>query len=710
MEHMVEEGSILMNHYDFRMTNSNKQFNKPKVSDNIFSNLQKYSHEEYQYLNLLENILENGICEEGRNGKTKSIFGASMRFSLKDGRIPILTTKKTAWKTCLKELLWFISGETDNKLLKKQGVHIWDANCSREFLDNRGLHLYPEDIIGPCFVNGTKVLTENGYKNIEDVEVNENVYTHKGNLYPVLENMNRLYSGQLYKIRPKYSPYEILCTPEHPFYVRKFIVKNRFKIDGVEKRNVVFPDTPEFIPAKDLIKGQYFLGMKIEEKEIIPEFLIKGNLTKLDNPTFWWMMGLFVGDGWLVHEKIGNYERNRINFVIANHQIEEYLPKLLEVIPEILHKHNDSGCKTYYATNHDVANILKLFGKYAKHKLIPNFVHEAPKYLIREFLNGYLAADGCKRTLCVNECSRLTTISYNLAFSVQRLYFKLGYIGSIQFSKREGKTYVFPNNRVYNINDVYSFDVYESKRRCDYSFIENGYAWLSIKNIEIENVVNKCVYNLSVLNDNSYTVNNIAVHNCYGYQWRYFNANYNCFNGKRLYDPDEPDIFKNSKSVQGVDQLQQIIDALKDPKQHTSRRLIMTAWNPSQIDQMALPPCHILCQFNVHDGNKLSCTMYQRSNDECCGTPFNIASYSFLTHLLAKHCGLEAFEFIYFKGNCHIYEDHIEGAKIQLEREPYPFPTITIKEVRENINDDKVEDFEVHNYQHHPQIKFQMVA
>ena len=136
----------------------------------------------------------------------------------------------------------------------------------------------------------------------------------------------------------------------------------------------------------------------------------------------------------------------------------------------------------------------------------------------------------------------------------------------------------------------------------------------------------------------------------------------------------------------------------------------MTAWNPSQLDQMALPPCHILCQFNVHDGNKLSCSMYQRSNDECCGTPINIASYSFLTHLLAKHCGLEAYEFVYFMGNCHIYEDHIEPMKEQITRHPFEFPSVSIKEVRENINDYQVEDFEVHNYQHHSQIKMKMVA
>jgi thymidylate synthase len=182
----------------------------------------------------------------------------------------------------------------------------------------------------------------------------------------------------------------------------------------------------------------------------------------------------------------------------------------------------------------------------------------------------------------------------------------------------------------------------------------------------------------------------------YGHQWRHFNAPYiDCradYNG------------------QGVDQLQYIIDKLKDPVQRFSRRLIMSAWNPCQIDEMALPPCHVMCQFNVSHGNKLSCALYQRSNDEMCGTPFNIASYCFLTHLLAKHCGLEAYEFIYTKGNCHIYEEHIEGAQLQITRKPFPFPTLSINRVRENINDYIVEDFEIQNYQHHEAIKFNMVA
>jgi len=332
MEHTPEDCI-----FNFNNNSNNDSTNVSKkdiqnVSDNIFNNIKLRSHEEYQYLNLIENILENGTWEEGRNGKTKAIFGASMRFSLQNGQIPILTTKKTAWKTCLKELLWFISGKTNNKLLTEQGVHIWDGNSSREFLDSRGLQHYEVDELGPI----------------------------------------------------------------------------------------------------------------------------------------------------------------------------------------------------------------------------------------------------------------------------------------------------------------------------------------------------------------------------YGHQWRHFNAKW---------QGDSHDY-----TGEGVDQLQQIIDALKDPNQRTSRRLVMSVWNPCQLDEMGLPGCHILCQFNVHDGNKLSCAMFQRSNDFFLGIPFNIASYSMLTHLLAKHCGLEAYEFVHFMGNCHIYENAIDACKLQITREPYPFPTVTIKQVRENINDYQVADFEIHNYKSHEAIKVAMVA
>jgi thymidylate synthase len=182
----------------------------------------------------------------------------------------------------------------------------------------------------------------------------------------------------------------------------------------------------------------------------------------------------------------------------------------------------------------------------------------------------------------------------------------------------------------------------------------------------------------------------------YGYQWRFFNAPYE--------DCDSNYIGK------GVDQLQHVIDCLKDPDQRTSRRLVVSAWNPCQIDEGVLPPCHVLFQFNVVDGNKLSCTLYQRSCDEFLGIPFNIASYSFLTHLIAKHCDLEPYEFIHYGGNCHIYDDHFDQMREQISRQPFEFPIVEIINKRESINDYILEDFKINGYQCHSQIKGEMRA
>ena len=135
--------------------------------------------------------------------------------------------------------------------------------------------------------------------------------------------------------------------------------------------------------------------------------------------------------------------------------------------------------------------------------------------------------------------------------------------------------------------------------------------------------------------------------------------------------------------------------------------MVLSAWNPQQLDEMALPPCHILAQFNVI-GNNLSCSLYQRSGDVGLGVPFNIASYSLLTHLIAKHCGLEAYEFVYYLGNSHIYDDHIKELIEQTKRAPYEFPRLNIINIYDDIDKYSIDDIELFNYKCHDTIKMKM--
>ena len=185
----------------------------------------------------------------------------------------------------------------------------------------------------------------------------------------------------------------------------------------------------------------------------------------------------------------------------------------------------------------------------------------------------------------------------------------------------------------------------------------------------------------------------------YGHQWRFFNAKYNDYN--------------TDYSNQGVDQLQNIIDALNGThptEDKYSRRLIVSAWNPCQLDEMALPPCHVLFQFYVNQKDELSCSLYQRSGDIGLGVPFNIASYSFLTHLIAKHCNMKTGDFIHTIGDCHIYDDHYDALEEQIKREPFEFPTLDITNKRSNINDYIETDFIVKDYKFHSKLNMEMRA
>ena len=151
-----------------------------------------------------------------------------------------------------------------------------------------------------------------------------------------------------------------------------------------------------------------------------------------------------------------------------------------------------------------------------------------------------------------------------------------------------------------------------------------------------------------------------------------------------------------------IDQVAQIMRQLKETPD--SRRIILSAWNVAEIDNMALPPCHCLFQFYVADG-KLSCQLYQRSCDIFLGVPFNIASYALLTHMLAQQADLDVGDFIWTGGDCHLYLNHLDQADLQLSREPLPLPKLVIRRRPDSIFDYRFEDFDILDYESHPHIK-----
>lgn len=151
-----------------------------------------------------------------------------------------------------------------------------------------------------------------------------------------------------------------------------------------------------------------------------------------------------------------------------------------------------------------------------------------------------------------------------------------------------------------------------------------------------------------------------------------------------------------------IDQLQSVVSQIQ--QNPNSRRLLVNAWNVGELDQMALPPCHLLFQFHVA-GGRLSCQLYQRSADAFLGVPFNIASYALLTHMVAQQCDLEVGEFIWTGGDCHIYHNHIEQVRLQLQRDPHPLPTLHFLRKPESLFDYHYEDIVIEGYTHHPAIK-----
>lgn len=234
-----------------------------------------------------------------------------------------------------------------------------------------------------------------------------------------------------------------------------------------------------------------------------------------------------------------------------------------------------------------------------------------------------------------------------------------------------------------------TFSVFGRQMRFDLS---RGFPIVTTKKLHLRSIIFELLWflkgetNIKYLKDNGVSIwdewadENGDLGPVYGSQWRSWPAP----DGRR------------------IDQITHVLNQIKTKPD--SRRHIVTAWNPAEVDKMALPPCHALFQFYVADG-KLSCQLYQRSADFFLGVPFNIASYALLTYMFAQQCDLEPGEFVWTGGDVHLYTNHVEQAKLQLSREPFQLPSLVIKRKPSSAFEYQFEDFEILNYQAHPGIK-----
>jgi len=222
--------------------------------------------------------------------------------------------------------------------------------------------------------------------------------------------------------------------------------------------------------------------------------------------------------------------------------------------------------------------------------------------------------------------------------------------------------------------------------------LTQGFPLLTTKKLHIRSIVYELLWFLRGDSNTRYlTDNGVSIWNewadeagelgpVYGVQWRSWPA----------------------ADGRSIDQISAVIETLRTSPD--SRRILVSAWNVAEIEQMALPPCHCLFQFHVADG-RLSCQLYQRSADIFLGVPFNIASYSLLTHMIAQQCDLGVGEFIWTGGDCHLYLNHLDQVEEQLGREPMPLPRLAIKRRPDSLFDYRYEDFEILNYEAHPHIR-----
>lgn len=478
----------------------------------------------------------------------------------------------------------------------------------------------------PCFVGDTLIATDTGtYKKISNIGAGDIVLTDTGEFNEVYDVMETEYNGDIYSIRTHASPYPIKCTPNHPI-----LVKDR-----------------GYISSDEIHKGDY-LGIPINttEKEYNFEYELKDNQYSaktisdtLSDKREWYLMGYFLGDGWLSQNK------GSVLLAINDNEFDKINSKIDGIVP--LSKLSNSGQNfhKYEFKQKRWEVIFDKFGNGAKNKQIPDFIFNGKRELIESFIEGYEDSDGCE----TNAGKSITTISDNIALGIQRLYAKVGKKASLYYQNRPKKTMI--GERVVNQNNTYSINTYKQKYKSKNYIFDERILWVKVDSIEKENF-NGNVYNLSVNKNHTYTANNLINHNChYGFQvWT-----------RELTLEERLDIYE--KKMEGK------IDTTEVKTKES-------------LDERRIPKRGISLMFNM------------RSTDVPLGLPFNIASYGLLLEMIANEMNMVPLELIYNGGDVHIYENQLEGVEEQLKRKSHPLPTVELEDgIYSNSSDIHLENY-----------------
>lgn len=374
----------------------------------------------------------------------------------------------------------------------------------------------------PCFVPGTMVLTDNGYKKIEDIQEGDMVLTHTNQYQKVIKPMKNYCDSYVYKINAMCSD-PIYTTEEHPFYVRKrHRVSNpseRYS-NGRLKRIRKF-DEPEWVKAKDLTKD-YYIGVAINQKSEIPKWdgmifhwsdnrgdRYSNKLGQyMDKEDFWWIIGRYLGDGWLV-DGYGTKPSTGIKICCAKQETTE-ITTVLDRIQINYVITQERTVNKIQISMRELYEFCLQFGRGAANKHLTSTILNLPVNLLKAFLDGYISADG--NLVKKQNLYRATSVSRELIYGLGQCIAKVYKTPFSVYKTIRPKTCVI-EGRTVNQKDSYNITFKTDKRKQDHAFYEDGYIWCPINDISIEEY-NGYVYNMEVENDNSYVVQNIIVHNC----------------------------------------------------------------------------------------------------------------------------------------------------------------------------------------------------